>query len=125
MLDNILTFKFHSGEPMSLQDLLDDYNGIISPKDLYSNTFDDVTAHAVHLSDKYLQICIDTQDDIDDTILFYTRQVNNFARLRTIIAQFDFVYKSYSNVSNSLRFFIYFLLWFQVYFISLYGFFYF
>lgn len=106
---------------MSLRDLLDDYNGIISPKDFYSNSFNDVTAHAVHLSDKYLQICIDTHDDIDDTILFYTKQVNNFARLRTIIAQFDFVYKNYNNLFNSLRFFIYSLLWFQVYFISLHA----
>ena len=119
MLDNILSFKFHSGELMTLQDLLDSYNGANTQKDFYSNSFDNFNVHAINLSDKQLQICLDTNDDIDETIVFYSKQFNSFAKLRTIITQFDSIYKTYNNIFSSLRFYIYCYLWLQVYTISL------
>jgi hypothetical protein len=110
---DVIYFKFHDGTIMSTDDHIQEATILeFDPKEPFR-------FNVVELSEEFKTHCYNTNDNITETILFYSEQFGFFKKIRRDIAIFD-LYKAAIGIPfNIIRFFIYFLLWSYVLF---YGF---
>src|SRR5271154_1801065 len=113
MNESILIYYFHSGQIMTSEDIIDNCKGIINPKDTYYNPKQRFSLHVVDLSESYKQECFDNGRQLTDDLMFYSKQMNFFQRIRGNVARLE-IQNKYTIYFNLIRYTIYSILWLYI-----------
>jgi hypothetical protein len=113
MNEHILIYYFHSGQIMTSEDIINNCKGITNPKDTYYNSEERFSLRVIALSEEYKQECFNNNRELTDDLMFYTKQMNFFQRIRSYVARLE-TQNKYNIYFNLIRYTIYSILWLYI-----------
>jgi len=91
----------------------DNSKSIINLKDTYYNPKKRFSLHVVDLSENYKQEFFDNGRELRDDLMFYSKQMNFFQRVRGNVARLE-IQNKYTIYFNLIRYTIYSILWLYI-----------
>jgi hypothetical protein len=110
----ILIYKFHSGAIMTTQDIIDTCKGITFEDDIYASQIPGYTVRVVDLSQEFKQTYMTPDDNLSETLIFYSDQFTFFQKVRRNVDILEKIQVKYDIYFNLIRYLLYSILWLYI-----------